>query len=363
MDSFIELFAVSPLVLVVLFFVAILAGFIDSLAGGGGLLTVPALMAAGMPPAQALATNKLQACGGSLSATLYFVRRKVVNLADQKLNILMTFIGSTAGALLVQHVQSEILKQILPLLVIGIGLYFLLMPKLGEADRQRRLYGLPFALVAGGSVGFYDGFFGPGAGSFYALALLLAGFNLASLMAHAKLLNATSNVGGLLLFIIGGKVIWATGFVMMAGQFIGARAGSRLVLSKGQSLIRPMIVIVSAVMSAKLLYDSHGARDFAVVGNSLMQQQHHYQQLIDLFYSRFAEEFNTRLIKGDDEPIYLPADDETPYHRIVFAHGFFASALHEYFSLVCRRQGASRTSRFWRPGPPGRPRCDDPKPV
>ncbi len=161
MDSFIELFAVSPLVLVVLFFVAILAGFIDSLAGGGGLLTVPALMAAGMPPAQALATNKLQACGGSLSATLYFVRRKVVNLADQKLNILMTFIGSTAGALLVQHVQSDILKQILPLLVIGIGLYFLLMPKLGEADRQRRLYGLPFALVAGGSVGFYDGFSAP----------------------------------------------------------------------------------------------------------------------------------------------------------------------------------------------------------
>jgi uncharacterized membrane protein YfcA len=163
------------------------------------------------------------------------------------------------GALLVQHVQSDILRQILPILVIGIGLYFLLMPKLGEEDRQRRLYGLPFALMAGGCVGFYDGFFGPGAGSFYALAFVtLAGFNLAKSTAHAKLLNATSNVGGLLLFIIGGKVIWATGFVMMAGQFIGARAGSRLVLSKGQSLIRPMIVVVSAVMSAKLLYDSHG---------------------------------------------------------------------------------------------------------
>lgn len=145
MDSFIDVFMVSPTVLVVLFFVAILAGFIDSLAGGGGLLTVPALMAAGLPPAQALATNKLQACGGSLSASLYFIRRKVVNLADQKLNILMTFLGSTGGALLVQHVQSDILKQILPILVIGIGLYFLLMPKLGEEDRQRRLYGLPFA--------------------------------------------------------------------------------------------------------------------------------------------------------------------------------------------------------------------------
>ncbi len=222
MDSFIELFAVSPLVLVVLFFVAILAGFIDSLAGGGGLLTVPALMAAGMPPAQALATNKLQACGGSLSATLYFVRRKVVNLADQKLNILMTFIGSTAGALLVQHVQSDILKQILPLLVIGIGLYFLLMPKLGEADRQRRLYGLPFALVAGGSVGFYDGFSAP-ARSFYALAFVtLAGFNLAKSTAHAKLLNATSKRRRPAAVYHRWKGYLATGFVMMAGQFIGA---------------------------------------------------------------------------------------------------------------------------------------------
>ncbi len=149
MDSFVEIFTVSPLMLVALFFIAALAGFIDSLAGGGGLLTVPALMAAGMSPAQALATNKLQACGGSLSASLYFIRQKVVNLADQKLNILMTFIGSMAGALLVQYVKADVLRQILPLLVIGIGLYFLLMPKIGEGDRARRLHGLPFALVAG----------------------------------------------------------------------------------------------------------------------------------------------------------------------------------------------------------------------
>lgn len=154
MDNFADLFMVSPLLLLVLFFVAMLAGFIDSLAGGGGLLTIPALMAAGMSPAQALATNKLQACGGSISSSIYFIRRKVVNLAEQKLNIAMTFIGSMSGALLVQHVQSGVLRQILPVLVICIGLYFLLMPKVGEEDRQRRLYGLPFALVAGGCVGF-----------------------------------------------------------------------------------------------------------------------------------------------------------------------------------------------------------------
>ncbi|WP_408641446.1 sulfite exporter TauE/SafE family protein [Shimwellia pseudoproteus] len=250
---------VSPLMLVVLFFAALLAGFIDALAGGGGLITVPVLMAVGFSPAHALATNKLQACGGSLSASLYFIRQRVVNLKEQRLNILMTFIGSMTGALLVQHIQASLLRQILPLLIIGIGLYFLLMPRLGEEDRQRRLHGLPFALVAGGCVGFYDGFFGPGAGSFYALAFVtLCGYNLAKSTAHAKVLNATSNLGGLLLFMLGGQVIWGTGLVMMAGQFCGARMGSRLVLSKGQQLIRPMIVIVSAVMSAKLLFDSHG---------------------------------------------------------------------------------------------------------
>ena len=154
METFNSLFMVSPLLLGVLFFVAMLAGFIDSIAGGGGLLTIPALMAAGMSPANALATNKLQACGGSISATIYFIRRKVVSLSDQKLNIAMTFVGSMSGALLVQYVQADVLRQILPILVICIGLYFLLMPKLGEEDRQRRMYGLPFALIAGGCVGF-----------------------------------------------------------------------------------------------------------------------------------------------------------------------------------------------------------------
>lgn len=162
METFNSLFMVSPLLLGVLFFVAMLAGFIDSIAGGGGLLTIPALMAAGMSPANALATNKLQACGGSISATIYFIRRKVVSLSDQKLNIAMTFVGSMSGALLVQYVQADVLRQILPILVICIGLYFLLMPKLGEEDRQRRMYGLPFALIAGGCVGFLRWIFWPG---------------------------------------------------------------------------------------------------------------------------------------------------------------------------------------------------------
>lgn len=153
-------FVVGPLWVALLFCVAMLAGFIDSIAGGGGMLTVPALLSVGLSPARALATNKLQSVGGSFSASLYFVRRKAVNLREQKLNIAMTFIGAILGATLIQHIQADILRQILPLLLIGLGIYFLLMPKVGEEDRQRRLHGLPFALVAGGCVGFYDGFFG-----------------------------------------------------------------------------------------------------------------------------------------------------------------------------------------------------------
>ncbi|QKJ87986.1 TSUP family transporter [Paramixta manurensis] len=254
-------FVVSPAVVGVLFLVAVLAAFIDSIAGGGGLLTVPALLAAGLSPAQTLATNKLQSVGGSFSASLYFIRRGAVKLREQRLNIAMTFLGAIAGATLVQHIQAEFLRQVLPLLIIGIGVYFLLMPRLGEDDRVRRLHGLPFALVAGGCVGFYDGFFGPGAGSFYALAFVtLCGYNLAKSTAHAKILNFTSNIGSLLFFMFGGKVVWGTGLIMLVGAIIGARLGAHMVLSRGQKLIRPMVVIVSAVMSSKLLYDNYGTQ-------------------------------------------------------------------------------------------------------
>ncbi len=254
-----DLFIVSPLILCVLFFVAVLAAFIDSIAGGGGLLTVPSLLAAGLSPAQALATNKLQSVGGSFSASLYFVRRGAVKLREQRLNIVMTFIGAVGGTILIQHMQADVLRQILPLLLISIGLWFLLMPRLGESDRESRLQGVAYALVGGGCVGFYDGFFGPGAGSFYALAFVtLCGFNLAKATAHAKVLNFTSNFASLLFFMFGGKVVWGTGAVMLLGAFIGARLGATLVLSRGQKLIRPMVVTVSAVMSAKLLWDSHG---------------------------------------------------------------------------------------------------------
>ena len=199
-----------------LFSVALVAGFIDAIAGGGGLITIPALLMTGMPPALALGTNKLQACGGSFSASLYFIRQGAVNVRAVWLLLVMTFIGATLGTILIQQVDASIVKKILPFLIFAIGVYFLLTPKLGDEDRQQRLSYVMFAFTAGFGIGFYDGFFGPGTGSFLSLACVtLLGFNLAKATAHAKVLNFTSNIASLIFFLIGGQIMWSVGLAMM----------------------------------------------------------------------------------------------------------------------------------------------------
>ncbi|WP_107850334.1 TSUP family transporter [Oceanimonas marisflavi] len=237
---------------------ALLAGFIDAIAGGGGLITVPALLATGMPPTMALATNKLQSCFGSFSASLYYLRRGLIDWRIMKWAVACTFVGSMLGTLLVQRIDASVLEKVLPFLLAAFALYFLLSPKVGDEDRSRRLGIIPFALVVGTGVGFYDGFFGPGTGSFFALGFIaLAGYSMGKATAHTKLLNFTSNFASLLFFILGGQVVWIAGLAMAAGQFLGARLGSRMVVTRGTRIIRPMLVTVSLVMSARLLWQQY----------------------------------------------------------------------------------------------------------
>lgn len=243
-------------VLAILFAVATVAGFIDSIAGGGGLLTIPALLSTGIPPAMALGTNKLQACGGSFSASLYFVRQKAVNLKQIAILILLTFIGAAIGTIVVQNMDVNALKIILPFLIFAIGIYFLFSPNIGDQDRKQRISYPIFACSAGMGLGFYDGVFGAGVGSFYTLAfVLLLGFNLTKAVAHAKVLNFTSNFASLIFFILGGAVLWKVGFIMLIGQFLGGTLGARMVVTKGKKLIRPMLVTISFIMVAKMLYE------------------------------------------------------------------------------------------------------------
>ncbi|WP_345845743.1 TSUP family transporter [Shewanella algae] len=242
----------------VLFFVALVAGFIDSIAGGGGLLTIPALMWAGLPPAAALGTNKLQACGGSFFASLYFVRKGMVKLGEMKLAIGCAFVGASVGTILVQLIDASVLELVLPFLILAIGCYFLFSKKITEDDRARVLTPGVFALTAALGVGLYDGFFGPGTGSFFALAFVsLAGFGLAKATAHAKVLNFSTNIASLIFFALGGKVVWLLGLVMLAGQAAGGTLGSRLVITKGSKIIKPLVVVMSLVMSLKLLADQY----------------------------------------------------------------------------------------------------------
>jgi len=237
-----------------LFCAGLLAGGIDAIAGGGGLIALPVLLFAGLTPAQALATNKLQGSFGTFSASLYFIRRGLVDLRRIRAMILCTFGGAALGTVLVQLLDPSFLTAVIPLLLILIALYFLLSPQVGEADVQRRVGERSFALSVGCGVGFYDGFFGPGTGSFFAIAFVsLLGFGLTKATAHTKVLNLTSNLASLLFFIAGGQVVWSLGLVMAAGQLLGGRIGASLVVLKGSRLIRPLVVGICILMSLKLL--------------------------------------------------------------------------------------------------------------
>lgn len=243
--------------LALLFIAAFVAGLIDSIAGGGGLITVPVLMGIGLPPQVALGTNKLQASFGSGSAMLHFVRAGTVKLNDCWSGIIWTAIGAALGVWAVQLLDATLLKQLIPWLLAVIALYTLLSPTLGAEDSHARIKQGPFYLLFGLSIGFYDGFFGPGTGSFWTMALMmLAGCSMLKATATTKVMNFTSNFVALLFFLSVGQVRFLEGIVMGIGQFLGARVGSRLVITRGTAFIRPVFITVVLALVGRLIYQN-----------------------------------------------------------------------------------------------------------
>jgi len=244
----------TPDIALMLFAVSLAAGLIDSIAGGGGLLALPALLWAGLPPLLALGTNKLQGSFGTLAASIGFWRQGLVDPRRMGPAIACTFVGAVTGTWLVQSLSTDTLQTLVPLLLIGFALYFLLSPRIADQDAAARIGPLPFALLIGTLVGGYDGFFGPGTGSFFVLAYVaLLGYNLRRATAHTKVLNFTSNIASLLAFALAGNLIWPLGLLMAVGQFSGAWIGSHLAVRHGARLIRPALVAVSLLVSLKLL--------------------------------------------------------------------------------------------------------------
>jgi uncharacterized membrane protein YfcA len=237
--------------------VALLAGFVDAIAGGGGLLTVPALLLAGLDPAQAIATNKVQGSFGAASATYAFGRKGLIEWRSAWVFALIAFASGVAGALCVRFLPRSVLEAFIPVLLIAIALYFASSRKMKDEDARARLSSLAFGLTAPVAIGFYDGIFGPGAGSFYMLAFVtLLGYGVVRATAHTKLLNVASNFGSLLLYAATGAVVWPVGLVMAGAALIGAQLGSRMAMRFGARIIRPLLVLVSSLMALRLLLDA-----------------------------------------------------------------------------------------------------------
>lgn len=231
------------------------AGFIDSIAGGGGLITLPALMLAGIPPAQALATNKVQGVFGAATAAISYAARGLVDLRGQWRSALVAGLAGAAGAGLVSVLPTDQLRLILPVVLIAIAAFFALKPGLDDLDRVQRVAPLAFAATAVPLVGFYDGLLGPGAGSFYMIAFVtLAGYGVLKATAHTKLLNFASNLGALAAFVLVGQPLWLLGIVMGVAQIGGAMLGARLASRIGARLIKPLLVATSAALALRLIW-------------------------------------------------------------------------------------------------------------
>lgn len=241
-----------------LFGTGLAAGFVDSIAGGGGLITLPVLLALGFGPQQALGTNKLQATFGSGSAAWHYAAAKAVPLNDCGRGFIFSLIGAALGTIAVVYVDPSFLRRAIPLLLIAVAVYMLLRPRLGAEDRHPRMPRRWFDTLFGLGIGFYDGFFGPGTGTFWAMAYVLwLGFNLTRATAYTKVMNFASNISSLVFFLFAGHVVFAAGLVMGIGQLAGARLGSRMVIARGTKFIRPVFITVVLALTAKLIYDNY----------------------------------------------------------------------------------------------------------
>ncbi len=248
----------GPETYAILTVVAFIAGFIDAIAGGGGLLTVPAMLSAGVPPIATLATNKLQSSFSSGTATFSFSRKGMIDWRGSWPQVVVILILSAGGAVVVKSIKADALNLVVPVLLIAVAAYVLLSPRMTDEDAHQRI-GKAGYLPVGGAIGFYDGFFGPGTGSFFATSLVsLRGYGLIRATAHTKAFNFASNLGSLVVFLVGGNALILLGLCMAIGSASGAWTGSHTAMRFGARVIRPLLVTISLALTAKLLWNALG---------------------------------------------------------------------------------------------------------
>lgn len=247
--------SLSVLQYIFLTLAACMAGLIDSIAGSGGLISLPALLGVGMPPAMALGTNRLQGGFGELVASIHYVRSGELTLANQLKPIIFAVIGSSVGTILVQKIPATLLQKVLPIFLLAVVAYIVFSSKIMKSLHRQKISSTTFAVVCGLGIGFYNGFIGPGTGSFWTIAFVIfMGFSMRSAAMHAKPVNFCGNMASLFWFWQYLNVNWLAGIVMILGQLVGSTLGSKMVIHKGDKVVKPIFLGVVILMCVELIY-------------------------------------------------------------------------------------------------------------
>ena len=233
-----------------------LAGLIDAIGGGGGLISLPAYLIAGLPPHAAVATNKLSSTCGTTFATLRFIKNGLVNIKLAIPSVIAAIIGSSIGANLSLLIEEEIMLYIM-VAILPICAFLVLNKKLfhdGNEDQvilNRRTY--ITATIAALVIGMYDGFYGPGTGTFLIIAFaIFAKISMKTANAQAKVINLTSNITSLIIFLINGEVLFSVGIVAAVCNMLGGYIGAGLVLKNGAKIVKPSIIFVLILLALKI---------------------------------------------------------------------------------------------------------------
>lgn len=240
-----------------LIFFGFMAAFVDSVVGGGGLISVPALMWTGLPPVTVLGTNKVAAVMGALTSFVTFLRSGKVDGWLIRRLFPFSLVGSAIGVLAVRLVPSEILRPLVVVMLLFVLIYSIVKKEWGRdatyAGMSRRL--LVLSVLTAFGFGFYDGFFGPGTGSFLLFAFLVIGFDFIGAAANARALNFASNIAAAILFSYLGEVNFSYAIPMGISMIVGAWCGARVALAKGVGYVRPLFIIMTAVLIGKQILE------------------------------------------------------------------------------------------------------------
>lgn len=250
-----ELLDVNTLAFLVFF--GFMAAFIDSVVGGGGLVSIPALMWTGLPPLTVLGTNKVAAVMGAFTSFVTFVRSGKVDGWLIRRLFPISLIGSGVGVVTVRLIPSEFLRPLVVVMLVLVLIYSICKKDWGKESTYQGMSAKLLALscLVAFTFGFYDGFFGPGTGSFLLFAFLMVGFDFLGAAANARALNFASNISAAILFSYFGIVDFAHAIPMGLAMIVGAWCGARVALSKGAGYVRPLFIVMTTVLIGKQLFE------------------------------------------------------------------------------------------------------------